>query len=223
MLLHFTGPKEIVPMLQRLVLSLSLVGLAGPALAEPGRRQLDAHAPGEGRLAIAIEGKRVEMELEAPASDVIGFEHAPRTAKQRQSIEAARKRLANLADVMALSDAAGCKLTSATVELLGAVAAEPTAKEKGRDHGHSHGDKNAASKAPDAAKGDGHDHAAHSEFKVTYGLDCTAPEKLGTIAFGYFKSFENAEKLAVTVIGPKGQSSFAVTRKKPVLDLAGLS
>ena len=210
-------------MMQVVLVSLALVGLVAPALAEPGRRQLDAHAHGQGRVAIAIEGKRIEMELEAPASDIIGFEHAPRTAKQRQSIDAARKRLANLADVVALSDAAGCKLTSATVELLGAVAAKATAKENGHDHGHSHGHKNATSKEPDAAKGDGHDHAAHSEFKVTYVLDCTAPEKLGTIAFGYFKTFRNAEKLTVTVIGPKGQSSFAVTREKPVLDLSGLS
>jgi hypothetical protein len=41
--------------------------------------------------------------------------------------------------------------------------------------------------------------------------------------FDYFKAFKGADKLDVTVIGPKGQSSFVVTREKPVLDLAGLS
>ena len=44
-----------------------------------------------------------------------------------------------------------------------------------------------------------------------------------TIAFDYFKAFKGADKLDVTVIGPKGQSSFVVTRERPVLDLGGLS
>jgi hypothetical protein len=208
-------------MMRLALTSIVVVGLAAPSFAQEARRQLDAHSHGEGRLAIAIEGKRVEMELEAPASDIVGFEHEPRNAKQRAAIATARKQLAKLGDVLVLSHAAGCKLASAKVEVIGAAAASG----KGHSHGHDHdhGDAKKSSKAPPASKEGAHDHATHSEFKVTYTLDCSTPEKLDTIGFDYFKRFKGAEKLAVTVIGPKGQSSFSVTREKPTLDLSGLS
>ena len=41
------------------------------------KRQLDSHEHGVSTLKIAIEGKELNMELESPANDIIGFEHAP--------------------------------------------------------------------------------------------------------------------------------------------------
>jgi len=202
-------------MLKSSLIATALIGLAIPAVAQEARRQLDAHSHGEGRLAIAIEGKTVEMELEAPASDIIGFEHAPKTKAQRKTLADARKQLGKLAGVMVLSPEAGCKLKSTDVDVLGAAAG---GKEHDHDHDHDHG-KKAGAKADDHD----HEHGSHSEFKVTYKVECTAPEKLGSVAFDYFKSFKGAEKLNVTVIGPKGQSSYVVTREKPVLDLSGVS
>lgn len=210
-------------MLNRSLIAIALIGLAVPALAQDqeARRQLDAHSHGEGRLAIAIEGKTVEMELEAPASDIIGFEHAPRTKAQRKTLADARKQLGKLAGVMVLTPEAGCKLASADVDVVGAVVEAKGKKGKGHSHGHSHGHDHG--KKAESAKADDHDHGAHSEFKVTYKVECATPEKLGSVAFDYFKSFKGAEKLNVTVIGPKGQSSYVVTREKPVLDLSGVS
>jgi len=202
-------------MLKRSLVATALIAFAMPAVGQEARRQLDAHSHGEGRLAIAIEGKAIEMELEAPASDIIGFEHAPKTKAQKQALVDARKRLGKLAGVMVLSPEAGCKLKSTDVDVLGAAAGG-----KGHDHDHDdHGKKAGAAKTDDHD----HEHGSHSEFKVTYKVECAAPEKLGSVAFDYFKSFKGAEKLDVTVIGPKGQSSYVVTREKPVLDLSGVS
>lgn len=205
-------------MLNRSLIAIALIGLAAPTLAQEPRRQLDAHSHGEGRLAIAIEGKRLEMELEAPASDIIGFEHAPRTKAQRKTMADAKKQLGRLAGLFVLTADAGCKLKTADVDVLGAAAGSK-AKGHDHDHGHDHGKKGKAAKADDHD----HDHGSHSEFKVTYAIECAAPEKLGTVAFDYFKAFTGAQKLNVTVIGPKGQSSYVVTREKPVLDLSGVS
>lgn len=218
-------------MMRLALTSIVVVGLAAPAFAQDARRQLEAHSHGEGRLAIAIDGARVEMELEAPAQDIVGFEHAPGNTRQRTAIADAKKRLAKLSDVLVLSSDAGCKLTSAKVEVTGAAAGKGKGHSHGHGHGHSHGHKHGEAQTADpkkAAKEPAKDqkadaHDAHSEFKAVYALDCAAPAKLASITFDYFKHFKGAEKLAVTVIGPKGQSSFAVTRAKPVLDLAGLS
>lgn len=205
-------------MLNRSLIVLAMIGLATPSIAEEGRRQLGAHSHGEGKLAIAIEGKKLEMELEVPGSDILGFEHEPRTAAQKKALSAAKARLAKLQGLYDLTPEAACKLGSARVDVLGAAAGEP------HDHDHDHKTEKDTAKG---AKADDHDHAhehgSHSEFRVTYTIECANPEKLGAINFGYFKAFKGAQKLDVTVIGPKGQSSYVVTRDKPVLDLSGVS
>ena len=126
---------------------------------------------------MAIEGPRVEMELKVPASDIVGFEHAPSNAKQREAIADAKKRLAKLADLLVLPNEAGCKLTSAKVDVLGAAAGSGKV---GHKHGHSHSHGHSHAKKADGkaqAKADAHDD--HSEFKAAYALECAAPGKLG--------------------------------------------
>lgn len=203
-------------MICRIVPIALLCLTAVPAIGQDARRQLEAHAHGEGRLAIAIEGGKLQMELEAPASDIVGFEHAPSTAPQRKALATAKERLAKASMLFVLPPAAECKLTSAKVDVIGALAGE------GKAHaGHAHDErKQAGAKAADKST---EPAAAHSELKAAYTFDCAAIGKLGSIAFDYFKAFKAANKLEVTVIGPKGQSRLVVTREKPVLDLAGLS
>jgi hypothetical protein len=205
-------------MLKRGFVAFALIALATPMRAEEPRRQLEAHAHGEGRLAIAIEGKRLEMELEVPAHDILGFEHAARTASQKKVLADARKRLARLAGVIVLTPAAGCKLSSVKVSVLGAAGGN----DGDHDHGHNAEKKSNAAKVDDRSHKQ-EEHGAHSEFRVTYAVDCAAPGKLGPVSFDYFKAFKGAGKLNVTVVGPKGQSSYVVTRDKPVLDLSGVS
>jgi hypothetical protein len=47
------------------------------------------HAHGVARLDVAIEGRRVSMELAAPLEDVLGFERRPANDKERTAFEAA--------------------------------------------------------------------------------------------------------------------------------------
>ncbi len=187
------------------------IGLALPAFAqqpaqdEP-QRQLGAHAHGQGKLSIAIERRTVEMELEAPGSDIVGFEHAAKTAEQKSAVTKARGLLAKPLALFKLPDAAGCRITSAKVKLVG-----------GGDHlGHGHGHGHAA-KPKEAA-------APHSEFHAEYKLTCAKPELLQTIDFDYFKTFAGAQALDVSIIGDKGQQTkHMVTRDKPTLALKGTS
>jgi hypothetical protein len=208
----------------RCAIPIALLALAAtPALAEEPHRQLGAHTHGEGRLAIAIEAGRVQMELETPASDIVGFEHAPSTPEQEKALADAKDRLAKAAALFVLAPAAGCTLTSAAVEAVGALGGSAAGHEHAHDD-HDEEDKaQSAGKSEDKAGEEAHEHGAHSEIHANYAFDCAAADKLSTIAFEYFRSFKGADKLDVTVIGPKGQSSFVVTREKPILDLAGLS
>jgi hypothetical protein len=167
-----------------------------PAGAEE-RRELSAHEHGTGRLNIAIEGKRVSMELEAPGADIVGFEHAARTAEQKAAVKKARATLAGALNVFKLPAEAKCKLVKADVEVHAAGE---------HDHGKA-GHEHDAKKADD-------DHG-HSEFHAEYAIDCAAPEKLTGIEFEYFKLFSGAARLEVNLVGEKGQTQYEVSREKP--------
>jgi hypothetical protein len=173
--------------------------IATPSIAADEHRELGAHEHGRGTLNIAVEGNKVSMELEVPGADIVGFEHAAKTDREKAAVETAKTQLAAPLALFALPAAAACRVTEATVEV-----------ENGE---HDHDAKAGAS----AAKEGG-----HSEFHAQYALECAAPSKITAIEFGFFRAFAGAQKLAVNVITPKGQSTFEVTRASPNLNLAGM-
>ena len=164
---------------------------AGAAFAEEQRR-LSAHEHGHGHLNVAIEAKRVSMELEVPGADILGFEHAPSNAEERAAVDDAKAKLASASSLFKLPPDAGCGLDGARV---------------------SAGDHDETASAAEEN---------HSEFRAEYDLECRAVGKLTVVEFAYFSVFPGTEELEVNVISPKGQSTYKVTRDKPILDLAGI-
>jgi hypothetical protein len=179
-----------------------MAAAAFPVFAEEPQRQLGAHVHGHGRLNIAIEGKKMSMELEVPGADIVGFEHEPSTAEQRAALAEAKARLAKASVLFAPEPKAGCQLEQTKVST-----------ESGHEH-HDHGDKGGASSQEK-------EEAGHSEFHADYAFVCASPSRLTSMTFDYFKEFPNAQELDITIVSPKGQSSFEVKREKPSLDLTG--
>ena len=167
------------------------------------QRQLGAHAHGQGKLSIALEKRTLEMELEVPGSDIVGFEHEAKTAEQKAAIAKARATLSKPMALFKLADAAQCKQTSAKVKL-----------EAGGDHDHDHAPAPKGAAKPAEA-------AQHSEFHAEYTFSCARPELLLVIDADYFKLFPAAQGLEVSLIGPKGQAKQSVTRDAPRIELKG--
>ena len=71
-------------------------------------RQLESHEHGVSTLKIAIEGQNVQIELESPANDIVGFEHAPENNKQKADIENALSLLQKATGVFIPSSEAKC-------------------------------------------------------------------------------------------------------------------
>jgi Protein of unknown function (DUF2796) len=184
---------------------------AAPALADE-RRELGPHEHGHGTLNIAIEKTRLSMELEAPGMDIVGFEHAAEAPEQKSAVEKATALLDKPLGLFKLPQAAECKVVTASV----AIEAE-----------HEHEDDQAEDGQADGAQqhdepGESHEgHEGHNEFHVTYSLDCAKLANLTSIEFDYFKSFAGAKGLTVNVVTSQSQSSYEVSRDKPVLDLSG--
>ena len=176
------------------------LSFASASLALSQHRELGKHQHGHGTLNIAIEGVRVNMELDVPAADIVGFEHAATTAAQRTAIENAKRQLRAPLSLFAMPAGAGCSIKEANVKSEGAEETKgaPAAKAK-----------------PSGAE-------QHSDFNADYTLECTSIEKLAFIEFPYFKTYPRAEALEVNLVTAKGQSKFEVKRNKPRIDLAGM-
>lgn len=189
-------------MLKRFMgLTAAVFILGFPALAdEAGHRQLGPHVHGQGTLDIAIEGKKISMELVAPGMDIVGFEHVATTDAQKQEVEKAKAKLSDALSVFKLPASAKCSVADASVE--------------SRAETHHPGEKDDEDDKPGAPQ--------HSEFHTTYTLTCEAPENVTSMETAYFANFAGAQLLNVNVTTSKGQTQAQMTRVKPTIDLTGV-
>lgn len=109
-----------------------LLGLSGNVAAqehEHGHHHHGAHVHGTAKLEVAVDGKMLSIHLESPLDNVVGFEHAPRTAKERASADRALALLKRGDTLFTPTPAAGCKLVEATVSA-------PVLEKRGDAGGH---------------------------------------------------------------------------------------
>jgi len=191
-----------------LAISTFMICAALPAFGQEQHRQLGPHEHGHGRLNIAIEDNRVSMELEVPGADIVGFEHEPSTPEQNAAIEKAKAKLADALSIFKLPASAECKVEDAKVLI------QPEHEHEAGDDHHEH----EANGEHEHEEGEHH----HSEFHVEYTLGCKSSARLTSMAFDYFNEFAGAQALEISIITPKGQSSYEVTRANPHLDLTGV-
>jgi hypothetical protein len=154
---------------------------------------LGAHEHGAARLNVALDGKRLELELFSPAMNLLGFEHAPANAADEAKIASARSQLEQPQALFGLPAAAGCSLSEQQFagELLGSAHA---GYQRGDQHDHKQEHKHGH---------DDHEAAGHSDIEAHYQFDCSKPDALQALDLkGLFESFPGTEKIQVQLIGP---------------------
>ena len=160
---------------------------------------LGAHEHGVGRLNAALDGKTLALELQSPAMNLVGFEHAATSDADKAKVAAARALLEQPLALFNLPKAAGCVVENQELEspLFGDT---PDADD---DH-----DKDAK---------DEHHHD-HSEIHAHYQFTCATPDALKTLDLAnIFNSFPATQKIQVQLIGPSGQQGVDVTAKAAAL------
>lgn len=180
-------------------LTLVLVGtvLAASSAAQDTRREVAPHVHGTGRLNIVIENNKVSLELDTPAHDIVGFEHAPKTPELTAVVEHAIAKLKNAASIFRMSAEAGCTLAKAEAGLEQPDASAPAAEEVKSEE--------------------------HANFNGAFEFECTTIGKLNSIDLGYFAAFPEASKLDIMIVTAKDQVTREATRDAPRLDLTGLN
>ena len=197
--------------MRRLLLALpfALLPLAAQAADEHNHDHdhehgsLDAHEHGVGRLNAVLDGTALELELESPAMNLVGFEHLATTDADKAKLAAARKQLEQPLVLFSLPKAAGCVVSSQELE-------SPLFGDKpDDDHDHATDGKGAA--AHD------HDHD-HSEIHAHYQFTCASPAALKNLDLAnIFKTFPATQKIQVQLIGPSGQQGVEATPQAATL------
>jgi hypothetical protein len=95
----------------RLTHVLTCIAMLLPAIAVAA----PAHVHGAAKMDLSVEGDRLMLSLEMPLNNTLGFEHLPRTEKEKAALVATIKILKNAADLFVPTAAAACKSESVEV------------------------------------------------------------------------------------------------------------
>ncbi|WP_375741265.1 DUF2796 domain-containing protein [Pseudomonas boanensis] len=160
---------------------------------------LETHEHGIARLNAALDGNTLELELDSPAMNLVGFEHAARSASDKAKAAAAREELVQPLVLFGIPNAAICAVASQELE-------SPLFDDEPHHDDEPH---------EDHAKG--HEHE-HSNVHAHYQMTCQAPDALQQLDLTQlFKRFPATEKIQVQLIGPQGQQGAELTRDNATL------
>ncbi|MCX2794395.1 DUF2796 domain-containing protein [Microbulbifer thermotolerans] len=73
-----------------------------------------AHVHGRAHMSIAVIDNVLEVEFASPAENLVGFEHTPHTAKEKQALEATKHQLASGENLIRFNGA-NCRLEDARI------------------------------------------------------------------------------------------------------------
>ena len=151
---------------------------------------LGAHEHGVASLNVALDGQTLEIQLQSPAMNLVGFEHEAKSDADQAKVAAARQHLEQPQALFALPIEARCALQASALESPLFEGAEHAAHEHGDEHGHS-------------------------DIDASYRFACANAEALKTLELGsFFGTFPATEKLEVQLIGPSGQQGAELTPKQ---------
>ena len=165
-------------------------------------RQHDSHVHGIAALNLALEGREVEIELDSPAANIVGFEHAPSSEADQAALDKAVVALKDGGQLFRFNDDAGCRMETANVvsELL-----EEEHDEHEEHEGH----------AKDGHEDEEHEHEGegetHSDIEAAYHFVCDEPGKLTRLTVELFEAFPGMEKLKVQYVTQSKQGAAELT------------
>ena len=94
---------------QCLAVGLLAILFSSPIVAADNHRH-SAHAHGKGELEITVQGNALHGEFRTPMDSLLGFEHQPKTAAQKASVDQLREQLKDLSVIIRPNPEARCAL-----------------------------------------------------------------------------------------------------------------
>jgi Protein of unknown function (DUF2796) len=185
--------SDFKPFASLLLILLALVPLAWEPASGDGFEQHHAHEHGKVTLNIAVDSPTLSMELDAPAANVVGFEHAPRTSPERAAVANAPAFIRAGRSLIGVPPAAGCHFVNTEfTEPKWEPDNEPAAAE---------------SKTGAA-------HEAHADYEARFSFRCDHPELLAWLEPWLLLKLMNVTEARINILTPSGQRTETVTNPR---------
>jgi hypothetical protein len=170
----------------------------------------DPHQHGVATLEVRVAAGFVRLRLRAPLDSLVGFEQAPRNARQRRLVREMAARLRQPQFLFVPTDAAEClpdeiDLASEVIAaplLADEPPAEPAAAPRaGRPGAAAPGEPVVAADpgAPNGARN-------HADLDATISFACARPQALTGLQVRIFDAFPGLRQIDVAIETPQGQS-----------------
>lgn len=179
---------------------------APPVLAHS--KNPGAHQHGVAKLALAVDGDMLEITLDSPLDNVLGFERAPRTDRERQAVRQMAQRFHSgelfTPTPAAQCTVAGAELASAALDaaLLAPASSAPAAPAAPT-----------VTTAPGSSK-DAGAHDGHADLEATVRYRCRQPGALKAVDVGLFKAFSGFRQIDAAVAAGSAQRGIKLTRQQ---------
>jgi len=184
-----------------LLLAVALLPIAAQAHEDHEHGSLGKHEHGVAQLNVALDGKTLELEMDSPAMNFVGFEHAATSDADKATVASVQAQLKQPLQLLALPASAQCSVQS--VEVSSPLFGDAP---KAEEHDHDDGDH------------DEHEGHHHADIDAHYQLTCAQPQDLASVDFApLFKRFPATQKIQVQLIGPSGQQGAELTAANPSL------
>jgi hypothetical protein len=151
--------------------------------------QHGAHEHGKITINAALENQTLSIELDAPAINVVGFEHAPRTDAEKAAVRDAAALLKSAQGLFGFPPAARCQR----------IASQLTAPhwESETDEGHEEHE---------------HEHEHHADYEARFTYRCEDSQQLTWFEPWLLDKLRNLHEARINLITLNGQRSQIVTQ-----------
>ena len=189
-----------------------LYAMAICALAPTGA--LGQHVHGVVELGVVVEGSTIAVSLDAPLSDVVGFEHAPENDEQLERIRQAAAMLSNPDAMFGLADSANCTISETSIDGPAYVRQHLADDDAGTaesddDHHDTHDSHGAETAHDESAESASHDHdddesEQHAEINANYEWVCGNASDIDSLALRFTDSFADVETIEIQILTSAG-------------------
>jgi len=198
-------------------------------------RSAESHIHGGAMLSIVSEGNRIEIELETPLYNLLGFEYEPQTLAEKTLVSEVEVKLADPQQLISFNSDAKCAFIKSDqdIELFHHASESEDAHNEDDEHDEHHEDdehhethhddhhENEESHSEDEHHDGDHDDESdsHKDIILNYALNCSNIDKLKTVKVEFFNLFPKFSDLELVYLGPSRQMSADLSPSRPSVDL----
>lgn len=192
-MMHMLSARKMTTFTYHMLLTAFAILLSGTASGSP------AHEHGTANLQLSIEGNSLEISLDAPLDNLLGFEHSPVDAAERQQVILMAKKLRLVQALFITTPAALCHSEGIS------ISSPVLAPEMLGEHGT-------------AGKVDHQEPPGHSDLDADLKFRCERPDLLHDVKVMLFSAFPRFRLIRVQAVVQDGQHYAELTPERARFD-----